>query len=153
MYLFKKRRRIDKIVRNDNIISKDKYTILYQNYNEICFTFHFIFKDKLFEYKSSLKYINDDIDTIIKDFINPYIYLDISLKIIYDNNHPFSSPSFKIMNVKNNLNNTLNNKLKIYFTYIIEEIFKKLKRSWSPIIPMNVLLMYIYNLIIIEDFF
>lgn len=151
--LLAKRRRIDKINKNSNILPSSKYTILKQNYDYVQFIFHFVFDDNLYDFKISQNYINDDVDKIIKSFINEKIKVNLFLKIEFHQNHPFECPIITLEDVENNLNIYLNNKLKIYFNYIIYNIYKKLNRNWSPILPMNVLFVYIYNLINIKDYF
>ena len=153
MHLFQKRRKIDKILRNNSILPFEKYTIIEQKYDYIYIILHFCFHDNLFYYKMCQNYLNKDVDTIIKSFIDNKIKIDLFLKIKYHENHPFKCPIFIIVNVKNNLNLYLNNKLKIYFNFIIQKINKKLSINWSPVIPMNVLISYIYNLINIKNYF
>ena len=151
--LLQRRRYIDKMKYNDDILHKSKYTILEQKYEYIEFIFHFTYHDNLYNYKISQLYINEDIDKIIKQYINEKININLNLKIKYHENHPFECPYFILEDVSNNLNLNINNKLKIYFNYIIDKIYKKLKKNWSPVLPMNVIVMYIYNLINIKSYF
>lgn len=151
--LLQKRRNIDKINLNNTILNRSKYTIIEQKYEDIKFIFHFVFDDNLYDYKMYQTYINNDIDTIIKSFIDNKIRIDLFIKIKYNENHPFECPYIILQDTKNNFNHNINNKLRIYFDYIINKIYKKLKKNWSPILPMNVILMYIYNLINIKTYF
>lgn len=151
--LLQKRRHIDKIQYNNSILEYRNYTILEQKYEYIQFVFHFTFSDNLYNYKISQLYINEDIDKIIKEYISEKININLNLKIKFHTNHPFECPYFIVKDVSNNLNSNINNKLKIYFNYIIDKIYKKLKKNWSPVLPMNVIVMYIYNLINIKSYF
>ena len=150
--LKKKRRYIDQVLKCNTILPFEKYTIIEQKYDYIYIILHFCFQDNLYNYKISQHYLNNDVDKIIKDFIHDKIKIDLYLKIKYHENHPFECPSFIIVDVKNNFNFYLNNKFKIYFNFVIYEINNKLMNNWSPIFPMNVILMYIYNLINIKTY-
>ena len=65
-----------------------------------------------------------------------YSFISIETRIYFPNNYPFDPPIWRLVNVKTNINTSID--LRSYYKYIVNNHNKQYKKYYSPAISIDI---------------